>query len=407
MEAKKQIVIYSATSPTAFVYKFALLLKNNNYETVFFTMCNEEQFDQNFYKEAFDKIICSNFQFSKSNLKKPKYLLENFPRLIKFLTALNRLNPYVVIGISGNNWQLKLAHKLFFKKHPFVYFPYDILSHFFNSMESALKSPIAPKIYELNSEKYLFENSDGILHKGSSYELEPIEGRVFKKINLAPLQLNFSPYCSKEFNVPINKNKLSKKDKELHFVYTGFLANNPESAKIFKQYFKDITSQGIHMHIYTIVGHVSKEKEREYIVDFFKDVEQSKYLHLHKALGAKEIVKEISQYDFALWLSYETNEDNIESVHSVGNKISTYLEAGLPIVYNKNSVYLHKILRGYGLDLSFTNKNLKTINKRLKKMKYNHLIKKLEEARKDFDMDVNFPRLDNFLKQVVKNKRNE
>jgi hypothetical protein len=208
-EEKKRIVFYSATTPTVLIYRIGKLLRKNNYETILFTMCHKEQFDWDFYSQSFDKIICSNFQFFKPKLKKLPYLISKTPGFLKFLMELKKINPNIVIGMAGNNWQLKLAHKYFFKKYPFVYFPYDILSHFFSSREEALKSEIAPRVAEMEAEKYLFENSDGIIHKGAPDELEPLNGRIHEKIEFCPLQLNFQPYCSKEDVIPINKNKLS------------------------------------------------------------------------------------------------------------------------------------------------------------------------------------------------------
>ena len=167
MPKKKKILFYCATSPTVLIYKIAYLLKKHNYETILFANCEKEVFDYNFYKGAFDKIIVSNFSFNKLKLKNTKYILKRGLNLLKFLFLLKTTKPYAVIGVSGNNFQLKFVYKYFLKKHPFIYFPYDILGHFFSSKENALKSDLAPEFKELEAEKYLFENSDGILHKGS------------------------------------------------------------------------------------------------------------------------------------------------------------------------------------------------------------------------------------------------
>ena len=63
----------------------------------------------------------------------------------------------------------------------------------------------------------MFENSDGIIHKGSPDELNPeyVNDRVLgPNIKLPKFKLSFPPYCSMDFIVPINNKKLSKKDKE-------------------------------------------------------------------------------------------------------------------------------------------------------------------------------------------------
>lgn len=402
---KKQIVFYSATIPTVLHYKMGVLLRKRGYETVLFTICDKDRLDYNFYSKAFDKIICSNFQFTKPSLKKSKYFLKRSPEFIKFLISLKFIKPYAVIGIAGNNWQLKLVHKYFLKKYPFIYFPYDILSHFFTSKEKALEA--GTLLFEIEAEKYLFENSDGIMHKGAPEELESVKGRIFKNINLAPLHLSFMPYCSKDFNVPINKNKISKKDKEFHIVYTGFISNNAEHRAKIIQYYKDLMKQKIHLHIYLIVPHISKEEEQKYIQDLLAPVINNKYLHLHEPLDPVSLIPEISKYDFALWQSYETNPENLEPKYAAGNKISTYLEAGLPIIYNINSIFLHKILSEYKIPVSFTEENIKNIKIRLEKLNYNKLANLVVKAREDFDMDKNLPRLEEFIKKVVSYKKNK
>ena len=249
------------------------------------------------------------------------------------------------------------------------------------------------------------ENADGIMHKGAPDELEIIQGRIFDHINFAKLQLSFMPYCSREFSVPINKGKLSKKDKEIHIVYPGFLANDSDSVKKFMFYFDNILKQKIHLHIYTFVSHLPKNEEEKYLKNYFDKIKDSPYFHLHSPLGPKELIPEISKYDFGLWLSYETNESNIEHNYAVGNKVSSYLEAGLPMIYHENTVFLNKLMKSYGLQIPFNEKNISELKKRLSKLNYSKLIKNIEKLRKEFDMDANFPRLQEFFEKVVEKSK--
>ncbi|MDP2925036.1 MAG: hypothetical protein Q8N99_01560 [Nanoarchaeota archaeon] len=404
MDNKKKILFYSATAPTVMLSKIAKVFQEYGYYTILYTMCENDKIDYDFYNKTFDKIVSSNFQFFRPSIKSVPYLMLRGPYFLRFLLYMKFSKPYAVIGVCGNNWQLRIVHKYLLKKIPFIYFPYDILSHFYKSKEEALKAGV--KDFEIESEKYCFENSDLIMHKGAPYELKYVEGRIFDKINFSP-DINFQPYCSDDYKIPLNKNKLSKKDNELHIVYTGFLANNPESKKIFLDYFESLLKQKIHLHIYTLVSHIPKEDEKKYIDDFFSSIINEKYLHIHEALDAKNLITEISKYDFSIWLSYETNLNNVEQVYGSGNKISTYLEAGLPILYNEKSVYLGKLLDKYGIGIRFTSKNLKTIKKRLKKLDYIKFENNILKSRDKFDMNYNFPRLEKMIKKVVeiKNKK--
>jgi len=399
----KQIVFFSTVIPAVMTQKMALEFRKKGYETILFTMCNRERFDEEFFSKAFDKIFCSNFQFSKADLKSPKYVAKHFPAFLKFIANMKLINPYVIIGLSGSRWQLMFAHKYFFKKYPFIYFPYDINSHLHDSKEHALKA--GKKEFDINAEKYLFENSDGILHKGDPNELKPLKGRIFKELNLAPLQLTFFPYCADEFIIPLNKNKLSKKDKEIHLVYIGGFYYGDTMKKIIS-FLKETAKQKIHTHIYAHRQHISKEKDKEQVANAFKELENTKYFHIHKPLGAKEIIPEISKYDFGLFLSYTTSSENIEQTYCTGNKISTYLEAGIPCLQDENIIFTNKLITSLKVGISFNKENTKILKKTLNKLNKKQMEKNILKARQeDYNIKKHFPRLEKFIKQVVsKNK---
>jgi len=398
----KTIVFYSATTPTIMLYKMARLFKKNNYPVVLLTMCEKNQINYKFYKNAFDKIICSDFQFTKSNLNF-KYIFKKSFNLIKFLAYMRFIKPKIIIGVSGSNWQLKLAHKYFFKKYPFIYFPYDILSHFFNTPEDISKR--GPPKFELEAEKYCFENSDGIIHKGDPNELNFLKKTAYKRITPVNKQLSFLPYCSKEFNIPINKNKLSEKDNRLHIVYPGFFFADPKSFEEYLKIFNDFFKQKIHIHIYSTVNHISKEEESKYSKNLFKELLYNKYFHLHNPIEPKELIPEISKYDFGCWFAYRFDLSEIK--FHTGNKIASFLEAGLPIIYNAECRFLDKLLRYYDIGVSFNKQNAINLKKRVKKLNYKKLEKNVIKAREDFDMDKNFPRLESFIEEVIRSKESQ
>jgi len=395
---KKKIVFYTASPPSIFIYKIARLFYKGGYKTILITMCEKEVLDKDFYKEAFHEVIFSNFQFFKLSKKTPLYLLKRGSSFIKFLIKMKMLNPYVVIGVSGANWQLKFVHKYFFKKYPFIYFPYDIISFYSNSKKEALEKGF--KSYDLEAEKYCLENSNGIIHKGDPNELEFFNN---KDISLSKLQLHFSTYCSKEFSVPINKEKISKKDKEVHIAYTGFFFNDEESIKNISICFNDILSQKFHLHVYMHVKHIPETQAKIYFNNFFSRFIGNKYFHIHASLGPKEIIQEISKYDYSLWFTSIFKIPELK--YHIGNKFSSYFESGIPMIYSKESLYIDKLMRHYGLEELGFRRNFKDLRKRLKKLNHKELQEKIIIARSDFDMDKNFPRLKEFIEEVVSSKK--
>lgn len=392
---KKQIVFYCATNPEAIIYKISKLLRKEGYETVLFSMCEKDRFDHNFYSDGFDKITYSNFQFFKPSLKTISYIIKRGFSFLKFLFKMKLIHPEAVIGVSGANWQLKLVHKYFFKKYPFIYFPLDILSHYYNSEKEALR---ITKKFELDSERYLFENTDGIIHKGDPRELKFINGRVHKNLKIVPLQLSFLPYCSDEFIIPINKNKLSKKDGLFHMVYAGGFAYESASIKKLLSVFKNIMNQGINTHLYVNVKHLSKEQEENYISSIFKELYENNLFHLHNPLNPKELIPEISKYDFGFWAD---NNGTMEPIFATGNKLASYLEAGIPFIYGEELKFIDNILKHYELSMSFNEKNLKNLKKRLQKINWKKIEQNILKARKELNMESNRIRLENFIEEVI------
>lgn len=395
MQRRKQILFFCAATPSIISYKIAKELRKEEYETVLMAMCNRERIEEDFFKEAFDKIFYSNFQFSKPSLRYLFYALVRLPFLLIFLIRLKLIKPYVVIG-TGNNWQLMQTRKYFFNKTSFIYFPYDLVSHYSGNPKNQFFKPSSK---EVNAEKYNFENSNGIIHKGDPDELKSLEGRWHKKINFSKLQSNFNPYCSDDFIVPINKNKLSKKDKEFHTVYIGNFYYGDTLKKIYN-FLEQTSKQKIHVHIYAFNDLLSKKKDNELIFSAFKPYLNSKYFHLHKVLGPKKIAKEISKYDFGINFSYTHDSDTIEPTYSMGNKFASYYEAGLPTINDSEIKFVGRTLKHHGTGIDFNEKTLLSLNKILKKLDYKKMEKNIEIARQEFNIKKHIKRFIKFIERV-------
>ena len=73
--------------------------------------------------------------------------------------------------------------------------------------------------------------------------------------------------------------------------------------------------------------------------------------------------------------------------------------------YSKESLYIDELMKQYYLEELGFWKNFKGLRKRLKKLNYKKIEKKTINAREDFDMDKNFPRLERFIRAVVAKKK--
>jgi len=397
MTNKKQIVIIES-APTDTMTKMAKALKKLGYQTIFITLVGNIELD--FLKESYDKLISFNAKFFKINLLNlPKIFLHGFKNSLKIINALfqiRKLKPHVVIGRATPNWLCALF-RMYFKHNTFIYFPYDIRSFSYRSIDEA-KSCGTLK-FEIEAEKYCFENSDGIIHKGGEDELNYLNTTLLGDLSPLPKSIYFFPYCLQEFMVPIKPSeKISKKDKEIHTVYVGHVPDDPD----WIAGMKDIIDQKIYLHLYSRTNNLTKEEERNRVLGFLKPFLNNKFLVLHESVSQKELAKEISKYDYGLY-SY-CNAVKRSYDNATGNKIASYLEAGLPIVSPAFYSAASKIIEDNKIGIIFPHEKFKKLRNILKRNKSERFYKNIIKARNFLSMENQILRLENFFKEVSKFK---
>lgn len=408
IENKKKRILFLEPFPEVMIYKMAKMLRKEGYETISIRILESKDSATEFYNSAYDEVRCFGLSFFKMEMKNLAKIslsfIQEMKTIIKNTFFMMTAKPDVIIVRTKPNWPCALARKIF-RNVPLIYFPYDIRSE--DSLSMIKKSNL--KKFEINSEKFCFENCDGIIHKGAPDELKFLEGRIFEKINFAPLQLCFLPYCSQEFIVPINKNKLSKKDKEIHVVHVSSVGsvNLKECGWLF-EYFKEFTKNKIHIHLYTKPNTLSKEEIMNAFKEIYKDEINSKYFHLHDPKNPQELIEDISKFDFGIILMHPLNKngDSLEPNFGTGNKISSYLEAGLPFFYSPEIKFVDKLMTDYGLKLWIKDeKDIKNLKKQMEKVDYAELEKKVKKAREDFLMEKHFPELQKFIEEVISSRK--
>ncbi len=410
---KKQVVFIEPYQ-TVMIYKMAKEFRKRGYETILIRILEPDKTNEDLYKTAYNKIIDMDLIYTKvsnKNLGKISFtFLKKSKTFAYALKNLFMLKPYVVIGRAPLSTPL-IFFKTFFRNSPFIYFPYDIRSQAFETFEDAKK--VFP-VFEIKADRYCFENSDGLLHKGGPDELNYISGRMLgDNIKLPDITLSFQPYCSDEFIIPINKNKVSK-DGKIHFVYIGG-TGKPSKDFYYAQFssLRNVLDQKIHIHMYFSSDvNFSKNQEEEKqiaIKDFYETYKKDKsikYFHIHDSLGPKEIIKEISQYDFGMFMTTLSLIAGIEPKFCTGNKISSYLEAGIPFFYRNNYEFINKLMKKYDLDFVYP-EDFKDLPKIVKKINKKQMEKNVIKAREAFNINKHFPRLEEFVKQVVSHKREQ
>jgi len=411
---KKKKIVFIESYATVLLYKAAKEFKSKGYETILIRILKPDPKEGAFYDSAYDKIIDINLDFvklSKKNLLKLSFnLLKNLKNFVNAFTKIFFLKPYIIFGRSNPNSPISFFRMLF-KKYPFVYFPYDIRVQLVPTLELA-KTKMGLTTIEIKSERFNFEHADGIIHKGAPEELDHLEGRYLgNNIKIPKDNLSFPAYCSDEFIVPINKDKLSKKDGQIHVVCLG--SGGKRTKEMYEIYFeaaKPLIKQKIHFHTYVCSNTFSQGDEIDLFTKANKDTTNFDYFHIHESLDPKGIVKEISKYDFAVSLPYYINHPkyDIDPIFTMGNKISTYLEAGLPHFYAHNQKFIETSMKPYDLNLfwSFDGPHpAKDFKKMIKELNIKELEKRIEKARKDFNVKKQFYKLEKFIEKVIKNKK--
>ncbi len=391
---KKQIVFVEPI-PNILNFKIARALKEKDYEIILISFL---KFDKELYQKAYSKMICFDLESFSLNIKNVLNIFKRIPKILKKYSKIKKLNPSVVVGFASPYplWIHVLIKKIV-RNIPFVFFPYDVNILKYKKIKYYKKAGIPD--FELKAEKYLFENSDGIIFKGDE------ESYVKKIFNVKCPVIKFPPYCSKDFMVPINKNKISDKDGQIHSVYLGSIESEEDDSDAFglgswEYSIKEILKQKIHFHIYS--------NQYEYIKNsrIYKKFLSSKYFHLHKPLGQLEIIKEISKYDIGMWFPNFNFEIIKKELVSTGaaNKVASFLEAGLPFMYYKEFEVTDRLMKRYNLDIGFIRKDIKNINKMVQKLDLNYLLKNVIKAREDFEINKNIEKFEKFLNQIISKK---
>ena len=117
------------------------------------------------------------------------------------------------------------------------------------------------------------------------------------------------------------KEKLSKRDGQLHIVYEGGISGDRNSNRFMEDMWRIITESNIHIHYYS-----------QQNIAYCKKLEQtSPYLHYEGNLSSLELITEMTQYDIG---SILLNPIDKNADISYPNKLYEYLAAGLPVVSN-------------------------------------------------------------------------
>lgn len=378
-------IILTHLTPEHHQYKVAKALKEKGVKTVSISI---KSFNQKLFENSFDEIICLDLKSLKPKTIFSKFV-KNPSHFFKFFYKILTIKADAVICQGAPHYLTSFFIWLFKGRFLRIYFPYD-----FNF--SRYKQPIKgiPR-RELWGEKYSFNNCDAIIHKSAKEELDLLP-KSFNVKNKPSLK--FLCYPSSDFFNPFQpKKKISYINKGIHVVYVGsFLHDTFYYVPMNLDYTK-ILKQKIHLHIY------GKELDKEHIPKItLNDPDLEPYLHIHPLVPMEKISEEISKYDFGLSFYNFTKYARPEAIKfTSGNKLSSYLEGGIPIVTNKkNSFYEKTVRKNY---LGPIIEDAKDLKEHIKKFNYSKGINNILKFREKHSVDKHVGELIEFVRSL-KNK---
>ncbi|MDO8460541.1 MAG: hypothetical protein Q7S74_05505, partial [Nanoarchaeota archaeon] len=167
---------------------------------------------------------------------------------------------------------------------------------------------------------------------------------------------------------------------------------------------KILSKQGIHLHVYTIAKPGEFEEYERY-------AKNEKYFHFYTLMPYRDLIKEIARYDYALWVhpvygKYGDEGATEEKLKvSIGNKLFTYLEAGLPIIISDHLDLGKKIVTNYKMGFSIKDSELNNLKEIIDGKEYPALKNNTLKAREYLSLDNQVKGLEEFYNLVLENQK--
>ena len=245
-------------------------------------------------------------------------------------------------------------------------------------------------------ERFCLENADGICHKGPPYELEYYRNQGY---NIICPELIWLDYCDEDLIVDNGISKLSDDTGESHLVYTGTISSGQKHGYCnLLPLGRQLAEKKIHLHIY--YAYYQKDKFSDYIELSINN----KYFHFHDTIPFKGLNKEISIYDWHCHILRNITGPRFteeKKLVSMGNKLFTSLESGLPMIVSDHLDWVKKFVEKYEVGLIIKDSDIQNIDKILLKADYHKLKDNVLKARRKLTLRKKAIDLEKFYQRVI------
>lgn len=381
-KVKEITIVQHTLSP--FLFKLAKTLKANGLSVnlISFFKAREEYislFNHHYYVIPVD-------QKHESKLKKTRQML-------RFIRDIRKVKHSVLIGVSEPNWFISFVFFLL-RKHSLstLYYPYDIT--FFRK-----KNYTDNSLLKRVCEKYNFTHCTGIIHKGPDEQLNWLPDSFHAQ--LVP-SIQFLTYCDDELLLPVTSQSEKTKQsntRDIQLVYVGRVVHKSSYRYSDIDIFKKILNQGFSIDVYAMNYDLLHND------DEYKDLLKNPRFTIHKPIYGKDLHQALRTYDWGLCV-FKTNFEKMKpewAKTAYGNKISTYLEAGIPTIVNEELAFSASLVKEKSLGITI--ETIEDLKDTIERVDYQQILDTLKNTRKTFTLKGNIDRLLQFIDQTVEVKK--
>jgi|GEM_PF-12801 len=273
-------------------------------------------------------------------------------------------------------------------KAPVIYDAYDF---------AGLRNGVAALAEEERAaERYCLENAAGIVNKFTPEVLDYYRSEGYRIT--APV-LYYGDYCVDDWLAPISPN--GHQPEEWHIVHVGAVAPASYDREQFRHMqFHDVARildrQGIHLHIYPNPYQGARE-----VFGCYDALDRElRCFHFHDPVSPLRLNQEIARYHWGSNLAGHPQPVIKDAVVAIGNKLTSYLESGLPILALDTLRHAAQLVESIGAGLSVGWSDLGSLDTHLRRA-YSASRAGVERARRDFSISHHGHRLAEFYRQVA------
>lgn len=350
-----------------------------------------EKCDYNLQKDVFDEIIFYGFLENKKNTLPTRVFNFGFNKLLKYGERnIKRIIKDIDVDLYHGHAEPNSIPRIVMENSgvPVVFDAQD-----FSGISFGIEN-LDDKTKE--DEKYCFEKADGIVRKGTEFEIDYYRQHGYK---IECPEFQWLDYCDEDLFADINAKKLSQEDGEYHLVHTGTIGIDPvkEDFKYLIPLAKTLAKQKIHLHIYP------NPLEYDIAGEYHELARNEKYFHFHRPVPYAVLSEEVSKYDYGILILKQVNSEraNMNKFKvGQGNKTFSYFEAGLPEISSDFLLNNNQVITDYGLGLIVNESDLTNLDKILKNTDYGKLRNNVLKARTELSLRNRVHDLEEFYSSI-------